>query len=87
MLIVNTPHFGFSVSGLSFSVGSYVDELASVLAFSEDNYAVNKSVKSVVFTDTNIFTGMVNGAALTLDDVACFSMLTTENLNTKSFAF
>lgn len=78
---------GFLLSVLSFSFDSHVDEAASVFAFSEHNNTVNKSVKSVIFTHTYVFTRMVNGTALTLDDVACFSMLTTENLNTKSFAF
>ncbi len=66
---------------------SYVDELTTVFAFREDYCAINKSVKSVVFTHTNVFTWVVNCATLTFDNVTSFSKLTAENLNTESFAF
>lgn len=67
--------------------GLHVDELAAVLALSEDNGAVDESVDGVVLTETYVFTGMVNGTTLTLDDVASFSKLTAENLDAESLAF
>ncbi len=39
----------------------------------------------MVFAHANIFTGVVNCAALTLDDVASLSILTAKNLNSESF--
>ncbi len=57
------------------------------LAFSEDNYTVDQSEKSVVLAHTYVEAGVVNCATLTLDDVAGFAMLTTENLYSESFAF
>ena len=41
----------------------------------------------MVFTNTYVFTYMVNCSALTNDDVTCFCKLTTINLNTKSLYF
>ena len=53
----------------------------------ELNDAVNKSIDRVILAHAYIFTGMVNCTALTLDDVACLSMLTAKNLNSESCAF
>lgn len=65
----------------------YVDKLASLFAFGEYYYTVDKSKQSVVLAHTYIKAGMVNCATLTLDDVTGFAMLTAENLYTESFAF
>ena len=73
--------------GLRFGDGLHVDELAAIATFSEYNGTIDESVNSVVLTHSDIQTGMVYSATLTLDDVAGFGKLTTENLNTESFAF
>ncbi len=65
----------------------YVDEPTSVAAFGEDNCAVDKSIDRVVFAHANVQARMVNGATLTFDDVAGLGKLTTENLDSESFAF
>ena len=67
--------------------GSNVDKLTSFLAFSEHYYAIDESVDGVVLAHTYVKTGMVLSTALTLDDVAGFAALTTENLHSESFAF
>jgi len=72
---------------LCLFVGSYVDELASILTLGEENNTVNKRIDCVVLTHTHIKTGMMNSTALTLDDVTCLSVLTAKNLNAESFAF
>ena len=48
---------------------------------------VYEGIECVVTTHTYVLTGAVNSTALTLDDIACLSKLTTENLNTESLAF
>lgn len=47
---------------------------------------VNKSVECVVFTHTYILVRIVNCSSLANDDIACLYSLTTELLETKSFA-
>ena len=66
---------------------SDIDEAATVLSFRENNYTVNQSVDCVVFAHTHVLAGVMNCTTLTLDDIACFAILTAENLNTESFAF
>lgn len=75
-----------SLEGLSLC-GLHVDELAATFAFGEDNNTINESEDSVILTHTHVETGMMSSATLTLDDIACFAALTTENLYTESFAF
>ena len=65
----------------------YVDELATFLALGEYYETVDESEDSVVLAHSDIKTGMVLCATLTLDDVAGFAMLTAENLYSESFAF
>mgnify|MGYP004448535399 CR=1 FL=1 len=50
-------------------------------------YAVYESIESVVFAHADVEAGMVNGATLTLDDVAGFSKLAAKNFHSESFAF
>lgn len=81
----------FPKGGVSVITGlclgrSHVDELAALFALGEHHYAVDQSVEGMVFADTDVFTGMVNRSALTLDDIARFAVLTTENLHAESFA-
>ena len=66
--------------------GHNVDELASALTFCEGYSAVDEGIESVVFAHAYILSGVVNCAALTFDDVACFSILTTEYFDAESFA-
>ena len=65
----------------------HVDELAAFFAFGKYDNSVDKSEDGMILTHANVKAGMVNRATLTLDDVACFAVLTTENLYTESFAF
>lgn len=74
------------VWNLCFS-GGYVDELASFLAFSEDNNTVDESEQGVVLAHAHVEARVVNRTALTLDNVACLAVLTTENLYAEAFAF
>lgn len=67
--------------------GSYVDKLAALFAYGEYHNAVGQSVECVVLADTDVFTRMVNGSTLTLDDITRLAVLTTENLHAESFAF
>ena len=57
-------------------------ELAGAL---KAQHAVLQGKQRIVAADPDIQTGMVYSATLTLDDVAGFGKLTTENLNTESF--
>lgn len=68
-------------------VGLHVDELAAFLAFGENNNTVDQSEDGVILAHTYVKAGVMNCATLTLDDVACLAVLTTENLYTESFAF
>lgn len=68
-------------------MGLHVDELATLLAGGEYNHTVNESEERMVLAHADIETGMVHGAALTLQDVACLAIRATRYLHTKSFAF
>ena len=72
---------------LSVLMGLNVDELTSLLTGGEYHYAVNEGEQSVVLAHTHVETGMVNGATLTLDDIAGFAIRTTKNFHSESFAF
>ncbi len=67
--------------------GVDVDELAAVAARREADSTADESIESVVFAYAYVQTGMVNGATLTFDNVACFGILATEDFYTESFAF
>lgn len=80
--------FGLSgSSSLSFNERSNVDETATVATFGKEYIAVNKSIQSMVFADTYIFTGVMHCAALTFDDVTRFSKLTAKDFDAEAFAF
>lgn len=79
--------FGRVGEALCFSHGSYVDEAASVAAFSEEDGAVYESVEGVVLADANVQTGMVNGATLALQDVTGLAELAAKDFHSESFAF
>ena len=65
----------------------YVDKFATLFAGCEYDSTIDKCEESVVFTHTDVETGMVNSATLTLDDVSCFAEGATEDFHTESFAF
>ena len=67
--------------------GDDADEAAVLTAFVKLHDAVDEGVERVVLTHADVLAGVVDGAALTDDDVAGDSLLTTENLHTKSRAF
>ena len=75
------------VGGLCLSHGSHVDEATAVATFGEEDGAVYESVEGVILADANVKTGMVNGATLTLQDVAGLAELAAKDLNSESFAF
>ena len=56
----------------------HVDETAAFLAGGEHNHAIHEGVNRVVLAHTYVKTGMVNRATLTLDDIACFGVLTAK---------
>ena len=64
---------------------AYIRSALSLLG--ESNHTVGKSEERVVFTHTYILAGVVDSTSLANDDVASFSELTTEKLDTESFAF
>ena len=76
-----------SAWALCLCVGSDIDVLAAAFTLGKEHYTVNKSVDGMILAHAYVFTRMVHCTALALDDVACFSVLATKNLNTESFAF
>lgn len=66
--------------------GSHYVDVSVAIAVLELNSSVNQSIKSVVFAHTYVFAWTVHCAALTADNVAGFSELTTKNFHTESFA-
>jgi hypothetical protein len=50
----------------------------------ELNFSVDKSVKSIIGTDTNILSGMNVSTSLSYDDVTCGYYLSFGLLNTKT---
>ena len=68
-------------------MGLNVDKLAAFFTGGEYYYAVNEGEEGVVLTHAYVETGVVNGATLTLDDIASFAFRTTEDFHTESFAF
>ena len=76
-LIVITPE-------LLYRSYAYVRLTRSLLA--EYHCTVYQRKEGVILTHTYVVTRIVNRTSLTNDDVACFSELTTEKFNAKSFA-
>ena len=69
----------------AFSGSHYVD-VSVAIAVLELNSSVNQSIKSVIFTHSNIFTCIVNCSSLTNNNITCLCGLSSEELQTKSFA-
>ena len=78
-------HFNGSANPLFH--GQDADEGAVLAAFVELHHAVDEGVEGVIFAHTHVLAGVVDGATLADNDVAGHALLTTENLNAKSFAF
>lgn len=81
----------FSVESEDLRLGKFegldVDELASVASGGEFHGSAHECEQSVVLADAYVEAGMVHGAALTLEDVACFGKLAAKNLDAQTFAF
>ena len=69
---------------LSFSLRYNRNYTLVVLSLVEVYSTVNESIEGVILTLCNACTWEVLVATLANDDVACYNLLTTENLNTKS---
>ena len=83
-----TPACFFVTSAnLCFAYGLYIDEFAAVATFGEYHHAVDEGVDGVVLAQTYVEAGMVNCAALALDDIAGFAGLSAEDFHTESLAF
>src|SRR6476661_9500345 len=54
--------------------------------FFEFNNTIGKCKQSKIFSNANIFTGMINSATLTKNNVTRNNWLTTENFYTKALA-
>lgn len=54
----------------------------TVSCFAENHHTVDQCEKGMVFADTYIFTGMMNGSSLTNKNVACFGELSAKNFYT-----
>ena len=65
-------------------LNAYVRTIVTLLC--EDYCSIYQCEEGVVLTHTYILTCVVNSTTLTNDDVACLSKLTTEKLQTESFA-
>lgn len=66
--------------------GRHRNERAVVFAFAEHYGAIDEGKQCVVFAYADVFAGVVLGAALADEDVACFADFTTKNLHSQSFA-
>ena len=74
-------------AGLFDFEGCDVDETTTIFANGENHVAVYESVESVVAADADIYTGMVNCAALAVDDVTCFGKLSAKDFDAETLAF
>ena len=67
--------------------GHYVSVRFACAFLAEFDGAVYKGEERVIFTDTHVFTGVVNRAALTNDNVARLCELAAEQFDAESLAF
>ncbi len=77
-------HYYFCFAELSKRLNAYIRAIITLL--SENYCTINQCEEGVILTHTYILTCVVNSTTLTNDDVACLSKLTTEKLQTESFA-
>ncbi|SEV80244.1 hypothetical protein SAMN04487850_0048 [Prevotella aff. ruminicola Tc2-24] len=71
---------------LSLCVWNNRDNALIALSLVELNSSINESVKRIVLTNSYVVTGVVLGTALANNDVACETLLTTEDLDAKSLS-
>ena len=64
-----------------------VDEATAFLTCGENHYAVDEGEERVILAHANVESGMVLGAALTLEDISGFAVGAAEYLDAQSFAF
>ena len=64
----------------------YRDVRFVISLLAEADTTVDKCVKSVILTDTDVQTWVVNSTPLTNKDITCLYNLITEFLDTESFA-
>lgn len=70
---------------LSQRLDAYIRAVVSLLR--EDYDSIDECEQGVIPTHADVLTRIVNGSALTDNDVACLCELATEMLQAKSFAF
>ena len=68
-------------------MGLNVDIFTSFLTCSEYYYTIDKGEESVVLTHAYVKAGVMLSAALTLDDVAGFTVGSTKDFDAEAFAF
>ncbi len=62
----------------------FASETADLLAVETDN-TVDNRVEGIVFTATNVGSWVIFGTTLTNDNVACFNLLITVDLDSQAF--
>ena len=82
MAVIMPSDQGFLLCG-----GDYADEAAVFAAFVEFHHTVDEGVERVILAHAYILARVVDGTALTHDDVAGDALLTAKNLNAQAFAF
>ena len=70
-------------SGSGFDHGN---ECPVVSSFSEFHHAIAQREERVIFTNTYVLAGMINGTTLAYDDISGDSGLTTEDLYPQALA-
>ena len=68
-------------------MGLNVDKFSAFFTGRENYNAIDQRDESVVLTHAYIKTGVMLGATLTLDDIACFAVATPEDFDAEAFAF
>ena len=81
---MTSPLLFLCFAELSQRLNAYIRAVVTLLC--EHSCTVNQCEEGVILTHTHILTCVVNSTTLTNDDVACLRKLTTEKLQTESFA-
>ena len=66
--------------------GNHTDSTAVETTFPELYGSIYESIEGVVLTHSNISAWIVTCTALANDDVACYALLTSENLDAQSLS-
>lgn len=83
---VGNPPLSCVAYGTLTHLGSYA-HVRFACAFLQNSTVPSTGRRRVIFTDTHVFTGVVNRAALTNDNVARLCELATEQFDAESLAF